>query len=124
MILFMMVILFIIIYFVIQNNKVQHLFDLLTAIDEDLDKKLMRYTRKNAPVDVYMIHEIRSMMTKDYIHLKKIDDFRIYKESLYKIKLIIKLGVAVQVLEWKTNEKIMRLRETPILRSDLELLRK
>lgn len=123
MIIFIVVVMFIIIYFVAQNNRVQNLFDHLIAIDRELEEKLQRYNSEKKQVDIFTIQEIRSMITKDYIHRNRIDDFRIYKESVYKIKLIIKHGIAVQVLEWRTNEKDTHLRETVIQRSDLELLK-
>lgn len=122
MIFLLIIVMLIIIYIVAQNNKIQELFDNLLDIDAELEDKLNAYKKMNGPVDIYTIQEIRTMITKDYIHDHRIDDFRIYKESLYKIKLIIKLGIAVQVLEWQTNEKQIKLREAPLLKSDLELL--
>jgi len=122
MIIAMVLIMSIIVYFVIQNNKIQGLFNKLMKIDHELEDKLEWYTNNSEPVDIYKIQEIRSMMTRDYIHDHRLDAFKIYKESMYSIKLILKLGIVVQVLEWRTNENQVTLRELPILKSDLELL--
>jgi hypothetical protein len=107
-----------------QNNKVQILFDQLQSVDYELENKLKWYRPENGQIDVFTIQEIRTMIRKDYMHSKIIDDFRVYKESMYKIKLILKIGIAVQALEWRTNENQLRLKETPILKSDLEMLKK
>lgn len=123
MIFAIVILMFIIIYIMAQNNKVQILFDQLQVIDYELEKKLNWYRPENGQIDVFTIQEIRNMIRKDYLHSHIIDDFRVYKESMYKIKLIIKIGMAVQVLEWKTNENQLHLKEAPILKSDLDLLK-
>lgn len=124
MIFAIVILMFIIIYFMAQNNKVQILFDQLQSVDYELENKLKWYRPENGQIDVFTIQEIRTMIRKDYMHSKIIDDFRVYKESMYKIKLILKIGIAVQALEWRTNENQLRLKETPILKSDLEMLKK
>ena len=98
------------------------LFDNLKEIDLELESKIKGYIKPSGQLDVFTIQEIRTMITKDYLHLNRIDDFRIYKESMYKVKLIIKAGLAIQVFEMITNEKSIKLKEIAINRSDLELL--
>jgi hypothetical protein len=116
------IIMLVIIYIMSQNNKVQMLFDNLKSIDHELELKLPRYISEGGQVDVFTLQEIRSMIKKDYVHMKKIDDFRIYKESMYKIKLILKSGLAVQALEIITSDSKIMLKEIALKRSDIELL--
>lgn len=122
MIIVVVVLMFIIIYIVSQNNKIQMLFDGLNQIDLELELKLKNYITPSGQVDVFTIQEIRTMITKDYLHLHRIDDFRIYKESMYKVKLILKSGLAIQALELITNEQSIKLKEISLKYSDVELL--
>lgn len=118
------IVLIIIIYIVAQNNRIQVLFDQLYQIDSEIEQKLRRYINANGEIDIFSLQEIRSMVLKDYIHQKLIDDFRIYKSSMYKVKVIIKSGLAVQALEMITNMPERHLVETTLDYNDLELLKK
>jgi hypothetical protein len=123
MALLLVVVMLIIIYFVNQNNKIQILFDGLYKIDEEIERKLKKYVSNEGFIDVFSLQDIRTMIVKDYIHKHLLDDFRIYKTSMYKIKILLKSGLAVQALELTTNTKEMKLVELPLKNEDIEIFK-
>lgn len=123
MALLLVVVMLIIIYFVNQNNKIQILFDGLYKIDEEIERKLKKYVSNEGFIDVFSLQDIRTMIVKDYIHKHLLDDFRIYKTSMYKIKILLKSGLAVQALELTTNTKEMKLVELPLKNEDIDIFK-
>ncbi|MBN2795056.1 MAG: hypothetical protein JXR88_06600 [Clostridia bacterium] len=123
MALLLVVVMLIIIYFVNQNNKIQILFDGLYKIDHEIEDKLKQYVSHDGFIDVFTLQDIRTMMIRDYIHKHLLDDFRVYKTSMYKLKIILKSGLAVQSLEVVTNKPEMKLVEMPLRSEDLEVFK-
>lgn len=109
-------------YIVSRNGQAENLFDQLRDLDVELESRLNEYVSSIGTVDVYTIQEIREMLKKDYMSKHKIDDFKIYKESMYKIRLELRHGFAIQGLEWITNTKQPKLKEIFIDYGDSTLL--
>lgn len=115
------VLMFFILYVIFQNNKMEVLFEYLRALDFELERKLISYISIDGDVDVFVVQEIRNMFKNDYIKKHKLDEFKIYKESMYKLVVIIRRGLATQGLELVTNNHRLKLEETFIAYSKIKL---
>lgn len=115
------ILMFIIMFVVFQNNKMLVLFDYLRMLDFELEKKLISYISPDGDVDVFVVREIRDMLKDDYVKKHRIDEFKVYKESMYKIVVIIRRGLATQGLELITNDHRLKLKETFIAYSKIKL---
>lgn len=122
--LILVVIMGLIMYVVFENNKIEVLFDYLRCIDLEVERKIQPYIIENNQVDVFTIQEIRKMLKKEFINKHLIDDFKIYKEDMYKIRLMLRRGLAVQDLELLTSSNSLQLIETSMEYSNIEFAKK
>lgn len=107
-----MIIMAFVMYIVFENNKMQILFDYLRHVDLELENKLIPYISIDGDLDIFTIQEIRNMMKKEFILKHKIDEFKVYKDSMYKVIVVIRRGLAIQGLELITNDSRLKLKET------------
>jgi len=114
----------IIIYVVLENNKIQFLFDHLRSLDLEIERRIQPYIVNNRQVDVFTIQEIRLMIRNEFINKHLIDDFKVYKDDMYKVKVMLRRGLAVQDLEMVTSGKRLRLIETSMEYSNIEFSKK
>lgn len=114
----------IIIYVVFENNKIELLFIQLRSLDSEIEKKIRPYVVKNNQVDVFTIQEIRQMIKNEFENKHLIDDFMVYKEDMYKIRVMLKRGLAVQDLEMVTTSNKLQLIETSMAYSHIEFSKK
>ncbi|MBI9012311.1 MAG: hypothetical protein JEZ08_08805 [Clostridiales bacterium] len=114
----------IIIYVVLENNKIQLLFDHLRSLDFEIERRIQPYIVNNRQVDVFTIQEIRTMIRNEFINKHLIDDFKIYKDDMYKVKVMLRRGLAVQGLEMITSGKRLQLIETSMEYSNIEFSKK
>jgi len=122
--LILIIIMTIIIYVVLENNKIQFLFDHLRSLDLEIERRIQPYIVNNRQVDVFTIQEIRLMIRNEFINKHLIDDFKVYKDDMYKVKVMLRRGLAVQDLEMVTSGKRLRLIETSMEYSNIEFSKK
>jgi len=122
--LILVVIMGIIMYVVFENNKIEVLFDYLRCIDLEVERKIQPYIMNNNQIDVFTIQEIRNMLKKEFINKHLIDDFKIYKEDMYKIRLMLRRGLAVQDLELVTSSNNLQFVEKSMEYSNIEFAKK
>ncbi len=122
--LILIIIMTIIIYVVLENNKIQLLFDHLRSLDFEIERRIQPYIVNNRQVDVFTIQEIRTMIRSEFINKHLIDDFKIYKDDMYKVKVMLRRGLAVQDLEMITSGKRLQLIETSMEYSNIEFSKK
>ncbi len=114
------IIMVVMIYVVLENNKINQIFNRIHRIDIELEKEIKDFILPSGELNIFTIQEIRSMITNKFLDVHKIDEFKIYKESMYKISLVLRLGLAVQTLELITNDSSFRLTETSIAYSNID----
>lgn len=120
----LIIVMTILIYFILENNKIQFLFEQLRALDSDLERRIRPFILNNGEVNVFTVQEIRNMMMKDYLNKHLIDEFKVYKEDMYKLQVILRRGMAVQVLEMITSNEKKKLIETSMVYSNIEFSKK
>jgi len=122
--LILIVIMGIIMYVVFENSKIELLFNQLRSLDLEIERKILPYIVNNNQVDVFTIQEIRQMIKNEFKNKHLIDDFKVYKEDMYKIRVLLKRGLAVQDLEMVTSSNNLQLIETSMEYSHIEFSKK
>lgn len=118
------IIMTIMLYVVLENNKIKMIFDRIHMIDLELEKELKQFILNCEDINVFTINEMRDLVNKKFLIKHKIDDFKIYKESAYKIRVMLRLGLAVQKLEMLTNGAPTRLEEISLEYSNIDFSKK
>lgn len=114
----------IIVYLVLEHNKIMFLFEYLRSIDMELEKSLQSFIVENGQVDIFTVQEIRNMIKNDFINKHLIDEFKIYKEDMYKLHVSLRRGLAIQGLEMVTSGNHLKLIETSMSYSNIEFSKK
>ncbi|MCH4890762.1 hypothetical protein EZV73_24500 [Acidaminobacter sp. JC074] len=112
------------IYIVLENNRIQILFEYLRLMDSELEKKIIPFIDENHQVDIFTVQEIRNMLKKEFINKHLIDEFKVYKEDMYKVHVMVRRGLAVQGLELVTTNSRLHLVETSMAYSNIEFSKK
>jgi len=120
----LIIIMTIIIYVVLENNKIQFYFDQLRDLDRELERRIQPYILSNGEVDIFTVQEIRNMVVKDFLNKHLIDEFKIYKSDMYKLHVVLRRGMAVQGLEMITSGEHRKLIETSMVYSNIEFSKK
>jgi len=120
----LVIIMSLIIYIVLENNRIQILFEQLRLMDRDLERKIIPFVPENHQVDVFTIQEIRNMIRREFVSKHLIDEFRVYKEDMYKVHVMLRRGLAVQGLELITTNHRLQLIETSMAYSNIEFSKK
>lgn len=115
--LFLIVIMTIIFYLLLENSKTRLLFEYLRTVDIELERCLQPYILMDRQVDIFTIQEIRKMIRHEFVNKHLIDEFKIYKEDMYKVCLMLRRGPAVQGLEMITSHSRLELKETSMVYS-------
>lgn len=120
----LIIVMTIIIYVVLENNKIEFMFEYLRSIDIELERRLQPYVKDSEQVDVFTVQEIRNMIKHEFINKHLIDEFKVYKEDMYKLHVMLRRGLAVQGLEMVTSGKHFKLIETSMEYSNIEFSKK
>ncbi len=120
----LVIIMTIIIYVVLENNKIQFLFDHLRELDGEIERRIEPYVINNRQVDVFTVQEIRKMIMNEFMNKHLIDEFKVYKEDMYKVHVMLRRGLAVQGLDMITSGNRLKLVETSMIYSNIEFSKK
>jgi hypothetical protein len=120
----LVIVMTIMIYVVLENNKIQLLFEYLRTLDGELERRMQPYIISNRQVDIFTIQEIRNMIKNEFINKHLIDEFKVYKEDMYKVHVMLRRGLAVQGLEMVTSGNSLKLIETSMAYSNIEFNKK
>lgn len=114
----------IVIYIMLENNKIEMLFNDLRRVDTELERRMVPYISGKQSVDVFTVQEMREMIRNEFINKHLIDDFNLYKEDMHKLRLVIRRGLAVQNLDLVTTSGSLKLIEKSMKYSDIEFVKK
>lgn len=120
----LVIVMTIMIYVVLENNKIQLLFEYLRTLDGELERRMQPYIISNRQVDIFTIQEIRQMIKNEFMNKHLIDEFKVYKEDMYKVHVMLRRGLAVQGLEMVTSGNRLKLIETSMAYSNIEFNKK
>lgn len=121
---FFILITVVMVYIMLEDNKIKNIFEKIYRVDTEIENELMNYINGKENLDIYTIQEIRTMLTNKFVKSHKLDEFKIYKESMYKVSVILRLGLAVQKLEIITNSARLKLEEVSLEYSNINFSKK
>ncbi len=101
----------VIIGYCVETIKMRITLDQVHKLNREMGKRIDACVKDAMEVDMFLVYELRSLITEEYLDADKIDDFRIYKVDQKRIRLAFRKKLAVQKLDIYVGNTIHRLED-------------
>jgi len=97
-----------------ETNRLQNLYNRLQSMDHLLEIRLMGSLNSVCDVNVFMVRDLRGMLTEEFVKPKIIDSFELYRVDAHNLHMKVRKEEAEQEFEIHVEKDRFLMREIPL----------